>query len=61
MATFRALRGVCIGPGKNLAPGETAELDAATAHFLVSIKAVEEFVAAPEPETVAPAKAGKEK
>jgi len=38
----RALRGVCIGVGRHLAPDDTADLDAATGHFLISIKAVEE-------------------
>jgi hypothetical protein len=43
MSTYRALRGVCIGPGRHLAAGEsTSELDKATAQFLVAIKAVEE-------------------
>lgn len=41
---YRALRGVCVSPGKHLMPGETTELDKATAQFLVSIKAVEEVV-----------------
>lgn len=45
---FRALRGVCIGPGRHLAAGEDAELDPATSTFLVSIGAVE---AAPPPAT----------
>jgi hypothetical protein len=47
----RALRGVCIGVGKHLAPGETADLDAATVQFLVSVGAVEKV----EPSPPAPA------
>jgi hypothetical protein len=59
-----ALRGVCIGPGKHLAPGEDAEVDPATASFLKSIAAVEDFKEPPQPapesESVsAPAKSGK--
>jgi len=66
MSTYRALRGVCVGPGKHLAAGETtAELDKATAQFLVSIKAVEEVKDEPkkdEPKESAPVeKAGKSK
>jgi hypothetical protein len=38
----RALRGVCIGSGRHLVPPETADLDAATGQYLISIKAVEE-------------------
>jgi hypothetical protein len=59
---YRALRGVCIGPGRHLLPGDApAELDDATARFLVSIGAVEP---AAEPQndqlpTTAPAKPGK--
>lgn len=62
----RALRGVCIGPGRHLLPAETADLDASTVQFLVSIGAVERVVEpAPAPvaeletETATPAKAGK--
>ena len=41
---YKALRGVCIGVGRDFKPGDDpVELDAATAQFLVSIKAVEEF------------------
>ena len=65
--SFRALRGVCIGPGRHLAAGDVAELDTAASNFLVSIGAVEAYVppppaADPVPETIKPAKsAGKEK
>jgi hypothetical protein len=41
MAKVKATRGVCIGPEKHLAVGETADVDTATAQFLVSINAVE--------------------
>lgn len=64
---YRALRGVCIGPGRHLAAGDVAELDTAASNFLVSIGAVAEYkppppAAAPVSETVKPAKtAGKEK
>jgi hypothetical protein len=37
----RAIRGVCIGVDRNLKPGDTADLEAATVSFLVSIGAVE--------------------
>jgi hypothetical protein len=36
----RALRGVCIGVDRHLLPGDTVQLDAATAQFLTSIGAV---------------------
>lgn len=36
-----ALRGVCIGPGRHLVPGETADMDTAMYTFLSGIKAVE--------------------
>lgn len=58
--TVRALRGVCIGPERHLAPGETASLDAGTARFLAGIGAVEVVPspaateAAPEPAAPAP-------
>lgn len=60
----RALRGVCIGVGRVLKPGDDpVELDAATAQFLVSIKAVEEAKDAPvkdePPVDSVPAKTGK--
>lgn len=69
---YRALRGVCIGPGRILAPGETAELDVATAQFLTSIGAVErvpdepapavvERAPEPAPEVQMPPKGGKHK
>jgi hypothetical protein len=55
-----ALRGVCIGPGRHLAPGDDAEVDPATANFLKSINAVKEFTAADVSEPVSePAKPGK--
>jgi hypothetical protein len=41
MANVRALRGVCIGVNRHLAPGETADVDASTLTFLRSIGAVE--------------------
>lgn len=43
----RATRGVCIGPGRHLAAGDTEDLDAATVAFLVSINAVEVVVESP--------------
>lgn len=59
----RALRGVCIGPGRHLTPGETADIDPATTQFLVSIGAVARVdepkpaeapaVAEPAPEPIA--------
>ena len=61
----RALRGVCIGPGRNLVPPETADLDAATGQFLISIKAVEEVkdepvkIETPEFKSVPETKTGK--
>jgi len=64
---FKALRGVCIGPGRHLAAGDIAELDTATSNFLLSVGAVEAYeppppAAAPTSETIKPAKsAGKEK
>jgi hypothetical protein len=45
----RALRGVCVGPERHLAPGETADLDAASVPFLVSIQAVEVVADDPPP------------
>lgn len=61
------MRGVCVGPGKHLLPGDVADIDDATFSFLRNIGAVE---AAPEdsvtpadvpaqPVTTAPARAGK--
>jgi hypothetical protein len=45
---YRALRGVCIGVGRDFHPGDDpVELDPATAQFLVSIKAVEKVEDAP--------------
>lgn len=68
---YRALRGVCIGPGRNLAVGDDpAELDNATAQFLISIGAVEKVEETkatapagepPDESKLKPAKAGKEK
>lgn len=61
----KALRGVCIGPGQHLQPGDVADLDAGTFQFLSFIGAVEaapadEAPAQAEPKpTTAPAKAGK--
>lgn len=65
----RALRGVCIAPGRNLAPGEIAELsDPQFAAWLVHILAAEivadvpaepEPAAEPEPETQPAKKRGK--
>lgn len=60
----RALRGVCIGPGRHLLPGECADLDAATAQYLASIAAVESVVDAASPgqgdtPTETPGKPGK--
>lgn len=61
----RALRGVCIGPGQHLAAGDVAETDAATAQFLISIRAVEKVESPVEVEAKKPIskpeKAGKEK
>lgn len=51
----KALRGVCIGPGRHLAPDEIAEIDEATVTFLTNIGAVEKYVE-PEPEVTKPAK-----
>lgn len=51
----RALRGVCIGVGRNLATGEVAEIHSANANdlrFLILSGAVEEYVElAPEAPT----------
>jgi hypothetical protein len=60
----RAKRGVCVGPGRHLTAGDTADLDPATVTFLVSIDAVErvadEPAHQPEPESKsAPDKSGK--
>lgn len=59
----RALRGVCIGPGRHLAVGDTEDLDPATVTFLVSIGAVEPVKDEPapiiEPESKTPEKTGK--
>lgn len=53
----QALRGVCVGVEKHLAPGDTAEVDAGTARFLIGIGAVQEAPAEepPPPEPAAPA------
>lgn len=45
----RSLRGVCIGVDRHLKPGDSADLDAATVQFLVSIGAVERVADAPPP------------
>lgn len=55
---YRALRGVCIGVGRHLSAGDTADLDAATGQFLVSIRAVEPAKDEPKIEP-APEKPGK--
>jgi hypothetical protein len=56
----RALRGVCLGPGRDIVPPQVAEVDPATAKFLIGIGAVEEVTAPAEPpKTEAPVKAGK--
>lgn len=54
----KALRGVCIGVGRHLGVGDTADLDTATSQFLVSIKAVEPVKDEPPVESV-PEKSGK--
>ena len=55
----KALRGVCVGVDRHLRAGDSADLDAATVTFLVSIKAVE--VVKDEPEQAAvPAKVNTE-
>lgn len=36
----RAIRGVCIGPGRHLAAGEVADLEASLAKWLQNIGAV---------------------
>jgi hypothetical protein len=47
---YRALRGVCIGPERHLAPGDPpVPLDKATAQFLTAIGAVEEVPDEPAP------------
>lgn len=53
-----AVRGVCIGPGQHLQPGQRATLDAAIFRFLQGIGAVQPAPAEPEtaPQPVAPAK-----
>ena len=53
----RALRGVCIGVEKHLAPGDEADMDAATVQFLASIGAVARVIdALPTEFEPAPAK-----
>lgn len=62
---IEATVGVCIGPGQSLLPGERADVDNATASFLVSINKArlvpdeEAPAAVPEPEPKAGKKAGK--
>jgi hypothetical protein len=55
-----ALRGVCIGPGQHLQPGQRTTLDAAAFRFLSGIGAVQpapaEAAPEPTPQPVAPAK-----
>jgi hypothetical protein len=63
---YRALRGVCIGVGRDFKPGDDpVELDAATAQFLTSIGAVEKVKDEPEkvevPKESMPEKSGKSK
>lgn len=48
----KALRGVCVGVGRDLKPGDSADLDAAMVTFLVGIKAVE--IVKDEPKTLEP-------
>ena len=56
----RALRGVCVGPERHLAAGERADVDDATAKFLIGIGAVEKSSDDPvqDPKPKRPAKAG---
>jgi len=59
----QAIRGVCIGVGQHLAPGEAADIDTGTARFLIAIGAVQEAPAdklPPEPVTPAAKPAKKE-
>lgn len=56
----KALRGVCIGPERHLALGETQDLDPALVNYLVSIGAVERVVDEPpksDPVVAEPVKA----
>jgi hypothetical protein len=46
-----AQRGVCIGPGKHLLPGEAADIDDGTARYLVSIGAVAAAPADADPQS----------
>jgi len=66
----RALRGVCIGVGRHLNAGDSADLDPATVTFLTGIGAVElvkdepppvkaEPKPEPKPESVPETKPGK--
>lgn len=60
----RALRGVCIGVGRHLVPGDTVDLPAAEVPFLAGIGAVEQVPDDPapkaaEPETDTAGKSGK--
>lgn len=48
----RALRGVCIGVDRHLGAGDVADLEAALAAFLISIKSVEAVVVDQEPEPI---------
>jgi hypothetical protein len=54
-----ALRGVCIGSEQHLLPGEEADVDKATAQFLVSIGAVQEVPSDAAPAAAAPARGRK--
>lgn len=57
MPAVRALRGVCIGVNRNLAPGDVEDIDAALAQFLIAIRAVE-LLPEPKPEPVIETPAG---
>ena len=45
----KALRGVCVGVGRHLPAGATADLDPALVRFLTAIQAVEEIKDEPKP------------
>lgn len=64
----KALRGVCVGVDRHLAPGDVEDLEPGLVTFLVGIGAVEKHVdpepepqpqADPEPEPKEPVKPGK--
>jgi hypothetical protein len=48
----KALRGVCVGVGRDLNPGDLADLDPATVQFLTAIGAVAPVVDEPVPEVI---------